>query len=164
MSTDQAQPKLHGGHILAIFIGSFAVIIGVNILMATLAVQTFPGLWANNGYVASQNYNRLLKDAATQADLKWKSDIAIEGALVTIRLSNGSNVSTHGLSLQAIAGRPASELEDTPLQFAEYANGYRTTTPLPPGRWVLDMEARRGDELVWRDTRAIIIEEGPSQR
>lgn len=152
------QPKLNGGHVLAIFVGAFSIIIGVNVLMATLAVQTFPGLWAKNSYVASQNYNRLLKDAHVQAGRNWKASVTADNGVVIIDLVDATGTPMRGLRVQAIAARPASEAEDTPFPFAEFATGYRSTDRLASGRWILDIDAYRGDELIWRDTRPLVIE------
>ena len=46
--------ELTGGKVLAITVSAFAIIIGVNVLLAFKAVSTFPGLEVENSYVASQ--------------------------------------------------------------------------------------------------------------
>ena len=49
--------ELTGKHVLAITVSAFAVIIGVNVLLAVKAVSTFPGLEVDNSYVASQGFS-----------------------------------------------------------------------------------------------------------
>ena len=49
--------KLTGWHVLAIFVGAFGVIIGVNVALAWNAVATFPGLEVDNSYIASQTFD-----------------------------------------------------------------------------------------------------------
>ena len=48
---------LTGRKVFFITAGAFAVIIGVNVTMAVLAVGTFPGLEVKNSYVASQSFD-----------------------------------------------------------------------------------------------------------
>ena len=50
--------KLTGGHVLAMFVAMFGVIITVNMILAFSAVKTFPGLEVKNSYVASQSFDR----------------------------------------------------------------------------------------------------------
>ena len=58
--------ELTGKHVFAITAGAFAVIIGVNVLLAVKAVSTFPGLEVGNSYVASQGFNT--RKAAQEAE------------------------------------------------------------------------------------------------
>ena len=57
--------ELTGKHVLGITVGAFAVIIGVNVLLAVKAVSTFPGLEVDNSYVASQGFDK--RKAAQEA-------------------------------------------------------------------------------------------------
>jgi nitrogen fixation protein FixH len=67
---------------LLIMLGFFGLIIGVNLTMAYLAVGSWPGLVVKNSYVASQQFNATLRDAAHQADLGWTGTLEYrDGAL-----------------------------------------------------------------------------------
>ena len=55
---------------------AFGVIIGVNVVMATKAIGTFPGLEVKNSYVASQSFDKR-RDA--QEALGWDVGVAHEG-------------------------------------------------------------------------------------
>jgi nitrogen fixation protein FixH len=50
-----------GWHMALILIGFFAVVVGVNLLMARFASSTFGGVVVENSYVASQQFNGWLK-------------------------------------------------------------------------------------------------------
>ena len=50
--------ELTGRHVLIITLAAFGVIIAVNLVMAFLAVGSFPGLEVKNSYVASQDFDR----------------------------------------------------------------------------------------------------------
>jgi len=60
--------ELTGRHVFFITTGAFAVIIGVNGLLAVKAVSTFPGLVVENSYVASQDFDAR---KAAQVALGW---------------------------------------------------------------------------------------------
>ena len=53
-----AQREFTGWHAAAVFVGAFGVIIGVNLVLAFSAVETFPGLETKNSYVESQLFDR----------------------------------------------------------------------------------------------------------
>ena len=54
---------LTGRHVAAIFVAFFAVVIAVNVLMASYAVGGFGGTVVDNSYVASQRFNGWLAQA-----------------------------------------------------------------------------------------------------
>ncbi|MCJ8323780.1 MAG: FixH family protein [Rhizobiales bacterium] len=69
--------KLTGWHFLAIMLGFFAVIIAVNIVFVTSALNAFSGLVVKNSYVASQFYNAKIRQAETQKKLGWQLDLLV---------------------------------------------------------------------------------------
>lgn len=146
-----------GWHMLAVVFLFFGTIIAVNLVMATLAVSTFPGLNAHNGYVASQTYNLLLDDAAAQDERGWQAALSVERGMLRLDLTDRSGTKLRGLQVAALAGRPASAAEDRTLDFAPTAEGYEATEPLEPGRWLLEIEARRDGTLAWRPTRDLVV-------
>lgn len=68
-----------GTHLALIVTGFFAVVIAVNMTMATLASRTFSGVIVKNGYVASQDFDRWLAAGRAQAALGWSVDARIDG-------------------------------------------------------------------------------------
>ncbi|WP_370272721.1 FixH family protein, partial [Pseudooceanicola nitratireducens] len=60
--------RLKGWHVLAGFTAAFGIIITVNLVMATQAIRTFPGLEVKNSYVASQEFD---DRRAEQQALGW---------------------------------------------------------------------------------------------
>ncbi|NJR13875.1 MAG: hypothetical protein HC779_06455, partial [Phyllobacteriaceae bacterium] len=64
---------LNGYHMLAIFVAFFGVIVAVNLTMARFAVTHWTGLVVKNSYVASQNYNGWLRQAAASKALGWQA-------------------------------------------------------------------------------------------
>ncbi|TIS18850.1 MAG: cytochrome oxidase, partial [Mesorhizobium sp.] len=58
MSIDTQKPReFTGRHMLISILAFFAVVIGVNLTMATFAHRSWTGLVVENTYVASQQFN-----------------------------------------------------------------------------------------------------------
>jgi len=151
---------LTGWHALALVGAFFAVIVSVNIVMALYATRTFPGLVVKNSYVASQNYNETLAAARAQAASGLAGEIGQEGGIVAFRIAGPDGAAIHSLTVRAHVGRPANTRQDIELELIEAGDGYRAPGPLAPGRWEVDIEARRAGELVYRDRRTIFVPRG----
>lgn len=133
-----------GRHMAAIFVGGFAVVIAVNLLMASLAVGSFHGTVVDNSYVASQNYNGWLKQAAASKALGWQavSRRRADGRVVVETLAvpvaaRITGTAAHPLGLRA----------DTPLTFAPLGKGsWVSNETVAPGRWQVRLAIRAGNE------------------
>ncbi len=146
-----------GFHMLGVVALFFGTIITVNVLMAYWAVSTFPGLNAHNSYVASQNYNLLLKDAAAQDARGWKSELSVADARLTLHLTDRSGSPLPGLDVRALAGRPASASTDRLVELVPAGDIYRAEEPLASGRWLVEIEARDKGAVVWRQTESVSV-------
>ena len=62
-----------GKHFTVIMVAFFAVVIGVNLLMARAASSTFGGVVVENSYVASQEFNTWLAEARKEKALGWSA-------------------------------------------------------------------------------------------
>lgn len=136
-----------GRHMAAIFVAFFGVVVAVNFAMARYAVSTFGGVVVANSYVASQNFNRWLDEAAAAKALGWQ--------VVTTRAADGRLAmaltgAPQGATISAMARHPLGRLPDRQIAFTEAAAGrFVSTQPLPEGRWQLHVEVRAGGH-VWR--------------
>ena len=61
MSKQKSVRRFTGYHATMIIVAFFAVVVGVNMVMARFALSTFGGTVVDNSYVASQKYNEWLK-------------------------------------------------------------------------------------------------------
>ena len=61
------------------------------------------------------------------------------------------------MTVTAYAGRPASANEDRALTFTQTGDSYLADTALPAGRWIVDVEARDGDTLIFRQSQPVWI-------
>lgn len=133
-----------GPRMAVVLVGGFAVVIAVNLLMASIAVGSFHGTVVDNSYVASQNYNGWLRQAAASEALGWQA--------VPHRREDGRIVieALHvpaGARITATATRPLGVREETPLSFVIEAQGrWVSREAVAPGRWQLRMAIRAGDQ------------------
>lgn len=133
-----------GRHMAAIFVGGFAIVIAVNLLMASIAVGSFHGTVVDNSYVASQNYNGWLKQAAASKALGWQAvpHRRADGRVVVETLAVPA-----GARITGTAEHPLGLRADTPLTFAPSAKGsWVSDQTLSDGRWQVCLAIRAGDE------------------
>lgn len=137
-----------GRHMAVILIAFFGVIILVNLTMARFATSTFGGVVVENSYVASQEFNRWLEQAAASRALGWKAQAGRDArGRVTLQMS-GAPADT---VLSAIARHPLGREPDMELSFASLGNNrFVSHEVLAPGRWTLRLQAVSG-ATVWRD-------------
>lgn len=129
-----------GRHAAAIIIAFFAVVIGVNLLMARLAIGTFGGTVVDNSYVASQAFNGWLASARRQRALGWTVTVSLDQArhpMIVARDRQGlALVEAHA---RGIARHPLGRLAPVALDFQGGGPGILVAAqPLPPGRWIVE--------------------------
>jgi len=133
-----------GRHMAAVFVGGFAVVIAVNLFMATNAIGSFHGTVVDNSYVASQKYNGWLAKAEASKALGWQAvpERRADGRVVIETL-----MVPEGATLTATAERPLGARKATVLAFAPAGAGrWVSDKALAPGRWRLRMAIRAGDQ------------------
>lgn len=132
-----------GWHFTAIMVAGFGIVVAVNLLMASLAVGSFGGVVVENSYVASQNYNRWLAEAARANTLGWRADIVRSGG-------GRLEVRTEGLPASAVV---RAELRhplgrELPLEWDLAPSGgglFSSNGRLPEGRWIARVVITAGE-------------------
>ncbi len=133
---------LNGKRVAAIFVGGFGIVIAVNLTMATMAVESFHGTVVDNSYVASQNYNGWLKQAAASKALGWQAvpHRREDGRVVIEAIAVPSDA-----ALTATAERPLGQRDDVALTFTPQGKGrWVSNEALAPGRWQMRTAIRAG--------------------
>lgn len=130
--------RLTGWHVLGIFGGAFAVIIGVNIALAVNAVRTFPGVETKNSYIASQTFE---DRRAAQKELGWtvRADATDDRLVLAITDAAGKPVQVG--RLEATLGRATHVKDDRTPAFAFDGQAYVAHQALAPGNWNIRMNA-----------------------
>ncbi|MDP5219632.1 FixH family protein [Ruegeria sp. 2205SS24-7] len=137
-----AERKFTGKHAAAVFIGAFAVIISVNLVLAFSAVRTFPGLEVKNSYVASQQFNEK-RDA--QEALGWTVAAEAEGGLVVLSIIDRNGHPVEVSELEAVLGRATHVKEDMAPEFRFDGAAYVAKAELGNGNWNIRMVAKAAD-------------------
>lgn len=143
-----------GRHMTIIMVAFFAVVIGVNILMARYATSTFGGVVVDNSYVASQHFNRWLDEAKKEQALGWSAKVerGAEGRVVVTL----AGAPASGTALVAVARHPLGRLPDQQLRFTAQGGGrFVSDAALPAGRWRLRLEANAGAAR-WREEQEVL--------
>lgn len=127
-----------GKKALAVFVGAFAVIIGVNIVLAFSAVKTFPGLEVKNSYVASQEFDAK-RDAQTA--LGWTVSAKATGGLLILSITDKNGWPVQVDSLEATLGRATHVKDDVQPEFHFDGSAYVVPMELDKGNWNIRMKA-----------------------
>lgn len=165
MTNSAQEPReFTGRHMLAIMLAFFGVIIGVNVLMATLANTSWTGLVVENTYVASQEFNEKARAGRAQAALGWKSELTIAGGEVRYRLADaaGKAVALHGVKV--LFRHPAYETEDETVVLSAGATQEFAARHTPKdGVWIVEIDADAGLAGPYREIRRIMVARGAIQ-
>lgn len=141
--------EITGRHVLAFTCTAFGVIIAVNLLMAYKAVSTFPGLEVDNGYVASQTFD---KEMAAQKALGWTltPDYDEDAHELRLAFTDRSGQPAELGDLSVLVGRTTEAKEDQTPDFARRAGVYVADLHLHPGKWMMHVEAHAPDGTLFR--------------
>lgn len=142
--------RFTGRHMAIILVAFFGVVIAVNVVMARLAISSFGGTVVENSYVASQKYNSWIEQGRKQAALGWKPVLARDGAgHATLGLTGADGQPIGNAQIQGLAQHPLGRADDIALDFVATAPGqYRSTRPLPAGRWQMLLKITSAGELM----------------
>lgn len=143
-----------GKTVLAITLAGFGTVIGVNLLMAVLAVGSFPGLEVQNSYVASQTFDA---EAKAQAALGWTSAVAYAGGRLVVDLRGPDGLPVRPAALSVLVTRPTEAREDRAVALAFDGRGWSGPVDLGPGRWRVRLSAAAADGTPFRVVRDLMV-------
>lgn len=147
---------LTGRMVLACFLAFFGTVFSVNFYMARVAIATFSGLEAEKPYQSGLKWDSEIERARAQDRLGWQVDARVRTdrdglRLVEIRQADGAFAPTSGIAFEARFAHPADRRRDVKVEVAKVEPGfYRGVAQVADGRWELVLEARKGDELMFR--------------
>ena len=140
-----------GRHMALIMVAFFGVVISVNGYMAWVAVDSWTGLMARNGYVASQDFNADLAVRRKQDSLGFQSILRYRDKAVTFTFQDRSGQPLEGYEITLKVGRPTNEREDRQFLMTESEPGtYRQKLNLAPGQWNADIIAMDKTGRSWK--------------
>lgn len=149
-----ARGTLTGRKVLAIAVSFFGVIIVVNVVMASRAVGTFPGVEVANSYVASQTFD---KDRAAQEKLGWLVEPSYEDGVLSLVIRDAQGLPARVKTLQAIVGRTTMAADDQTPEFAFKGGIFTAPVALEPGAWLIHLNAEAADGTPFRQRLDLFV-------
>ena len=146
--------ELTGKHVLAITVSAFALIIGVNLLLAYKAVSTFPGLEVDNSYVASQGFNT--RKAAQEA-LGWTMTPGYDQGRMTLAFHGADGQPVKVKDLQVLVGRTTEAKDDTFPAFVQDDGVYAADVDLHKGKWMIKVTATSTDGTLFEQRSELFV-------
>jgi len=153
---NRAGKRLTGRAVLLCVLAFFGVIVGVNLLMMKLAIDTMPGLEVDSSYRAGNAYNAEIAAARGQSAREWQvaghlRRDADGRAFLEVQARDRGGAPLTGLGFSAHLERPIDKRADRSVVLREQGVGiYRGEAEnLAPGQWDLVLEAERGSERLF---------------
>ncbi len=139
--------QLTGRTVFLILVAGFGVVIGVNAVMAVLALGTFPGLEARNPYVVSQTFDA---DRDAQIALGWDVSVTFASGLLRLSILDDRGLPVEPETLDATLGRATHVNEDITPEFRFDGMTHIASAELAPGNWNLRVRATASDGTEFR--------------
>jgi nitrogen fixation protein FixH len=160
-----AAPRpLTGRIVLISLVVFFGVVIGVNLLMAKLAIDTLPGTEVDSAYSASLAYEREIAAAREQNLRNWKVDAHVErrtdgAATVQVEAHDSLGAPMSGLKFVGRFERPTDRRADQPIGLAEVGSGiYRgSVAEVAAGQWDLVLEGDAAGQRMFLSKNRVVL-------
>ena len=144
----ERKKEIRGRHVLAMMLGFFGVIVVVNAIFVTAALDTFGGPTTDLTYLKGLRYNDTLAAAEAQQQLGWQVDVdhqtRSDGTLaVAVTYRDRFDQAVTGLVVTAELYRPTHDDADQSATLSEMGPGrFAGELPLPLlGQWQLRVVA-----------------------
>lgn len=156
--------QLTGGMVAAMLILFFGVIVSVNATIMTMALRTMPGVETRSAYETSQHFNEEIARQHERDARGWSATAALtrqgEGATLAVTLADRLGGALTGFTTSARLRHPATSARDHEIILNESGPGRyegRLET-IEAGAWILELQARRGEELVFVSRSRVTLE------
>jgi len=149
-----ARGTLTGRKVLAIAVAFFGIVTVVNVVMASRAIGTFPGVEVANSYVASQSFD---KDRAAQEALGWQVEPSYENGVLSLVIRDGQGLPAQVKELNAIVGRTTMAADDQSPEFAYKGGIFSAPVSLEPGAWLIHLNAIAADGTPFRQRLDLFV-------
>lgn len=157
--------QLTGGMVAAMLILFFGVIVSVNATIMTMALRTMPGVETRSAYETSQHFNEEIARQHERDARGWSAAATLsrqsEGATLAVTLTDRNGGPLAGFATSARLRHPATSARDRELTLREnrpgrYEAGFDR---IEPGSWILELQAKRGEEVVFVSRSRVILGE-----
>lgn len=164
MRKSQTPKPLTGGRVFFMLVAFFGVVIGVNLVMMRLAIQTLPGTEVDSAYSASLAYEKEILAARDQNARNWKVDAHVErsgqgGATLQVEARDNAGRPMTGLTFEGRFERPTDRRADLPVTLAEVGIGiYRgSALAIASGQWDLVLEGASAGQRMFLSKNRVLL-------
>jgi nitrogen fixation protein FixH len=164
MTQVQTPRPITGRMVFFMMVAFFGVVVGVNLVMMRLAIQTLPGTEVDSAYGASLTYGKEIASARDQSDRNWKVDAHVErsgrgGATLQVDVRDSLGRPMSGLTFQGRFERPTDRRADLPVALAETGIGiYRgSAEAIAPGQWDLVLEGVASGQRLFLSKNRVLL-------
>jgi nitrogen fixation protein FixH len=164
MSAKAKPAGIRGVHVAIMMVSFFAVIIALDTLFITFAIQSHPGEKVRNSYVLGLEYNRELARQAEQRALGWNVDAGLvdDDATLLVRLTDAAGGPLRGMAVSAHMHVAGIRQDLEPVWLAERAPGeYAMAAPLKgPAKVdaVIAVSRTREAPEIFEATKMLVLE------
>ncbi len=148
--------ELTGRTVFLILVSAFGVVVGVNAIMAALAIGTFPGLETRNSYAASQTFEA---DRTAQLALGWEVSVTFDAGLLRLSIVDAKGLPVEPVALDATLGRATHVNEDIEPELRFDGMAHVASVDLAPGNWNLRFRATAADGAEFRQRVVLYVDE-----
>lgn len=131
-----------------VFVGAMLVVVLVNAVMITYAINSYSGLAVDKPYERGVRYNDVLAAQKGQDALGWRVSVNVEAGQLVLRIQDRDGQPLDRVGITGRLERPVSN--DAPLSLVFTATGEgRFVAPLNtphPGQWDVKAALRHGDD------------------
>lgn len=162
----QRRPFVFSGPMVAaMLVLFFGVIVSVNATILTVALRTMPGVETRSAYEVSQNFNTEIARQHERDARGWAADARLsrqdDGVALAVALSDRLGKPLAGFATTARLRHPATSARDHEIALTEPAPGrYEARFDhIETGSWILELQAKRGDEVVFLSRSRVTLGE-----
>jgi len=156
---------LTGRMVAAMLVLFFGVIVSVNATIMTVALRTMPGVETRSAYEASQHFNEEIARQHARDARGWSAAATLarqgEGAALGVTLTDRLGQPLSGFTATARLRHPATAARDHDLVLSESQPGRYEARfdQIEAGSWIFELQARRGEEVVFVSRSRITLPE-----
>jgi nitrogen fixation protein FixH len=155
---------LTGRAVLVWLLGFFFVVLGVNGVMAWLAVSSFSGTVVDSAYRAGQRFNGEVDAARLQAARHWAVTLDVTrgadgGAGVRVLARDGAGTPVSGVNARVELQRPTDRHGDVTLELTDRGSGefFGRVAALEAGQWEVVTTITAADGPVFRSRNRVVM-------
>lgn len=154
--------RVTGRFVFGCLVAFFALVAAVNGVMLRMALNTFPGVDAENAYKAGLAFNSQIAAAEEQARRNWQVDISVnphgERQQLYIRVQPNEGKLPGRLEFAGRLAHPAIRSRDVPLDATELSPGrFVVTLDAEPGQWQLEFTLSERGVAMFRSANRLFI-------